>query len=143
MVKPDLPGKKPANTQKSKKKTSTSWKPGQTGNPRGRPKEGTSLTSIWKELLEQTPEQLASYLDKSNPLGQSYSQMPKKLLMKYLLVLRYMSAMMFEPQAAMLNLVWERMDGKVPDQMLLENNLNIDGIEKALEKVYAKRNSGS
>ena len=38
------------------KPNQTSFKPGQTGNPKGRPPKGTSLTDVMREFLEEIPE---------------------------------------------------------------------------------------
>lgn len=32
------------------------WKPGETGNPNGRPKKGYSITEMMKEMLNNKPE---------------------------------------------------------------------------------------
>lgn len=38
------------------------WKPGESGNPNGRPKKGESLTELMREFLERVPEgQKVSY----------------------------------------------------------------------------------
>ena len=37
-------------------KTKTSWKPGQSGNPKGGPKKGYSITDWFKEFLSANPE---------------------------------------------------------------------------------------
>lgn len=50
-------GKLPAKKQKTRKrggKRSTSWKPGQSGNPKGRPSLGLS----WKELIVKIGDEL-------------------------------------------------------------------------------------
>ena len=33
-----------------------SWKPGQSGNPKGRPKKGYSITEMMKEMLNSKPK---------------------------------------------------------------------------------------
>ena len=39
-----------------KQVNSTQWKPGQSGNPNGRPKKGLAITDIMREMLEERPE---------------------------------------------------------------------------------------
>jgi len=37
-------------------RTRTTWKPGQSGNPKGRPPRGYSITEMMKEMLGSNPE---------------------------------------------------------------------------------------
>lgn len=37
-------------------KVKTSWKPGESGNPNGRPPKGYSITEMMKEMLNEQPE---------------------------------------------------------------------------------------
>ena len=50
--------KDPATTAANKKRSQTNlieWKPGQSGNPNGRPKKGQSWAEIIRELGDMTP----------------------------------------------------------------------------------------
>ena len=49
-------------TTGKRRATSTSFKPGQTGNPKGAPKRGTSWTEVIKWTDDSTPGQLVKYL---------------------------------------------------------------------------------
>jgi Family of unknown function (DUF5681) len=72
------------------------FRKGQTGNPKGRPKNKTSLTALLREEIHKTcPE------DRQN---RSYEE---------LIVLATMRLAM-KGNATALALVWERMDGKLP-----------------------------
>lgn len=50
--------------KQSKYTPSTAWKPGQSGNPAGRPPLGNSLTELMRKFLEEIPPgQTLSYRD--------------------------------------------------------------------------------
>ena len=53
MKKKELPVKQRKNNEKGKGKIKPRWKPGQSGNPKGRPKKKYSLVSLLKEALEK------------------------------------------------------------------------------------------
>jgi hypothetical protein len=114
--------KKSDNTQvtdKPKRKAPrTAWKPGQSGNPKGAPKDSESQSGIISFLLNQTPEQLAEMVGgKSTDLGRAFLQMPKKVQIKYLLPLRAFSSFMFEPNNSLWTTILERTEGKVKEQI--------------------------
>ena len=52
-------------------KTTTSWKPGQTGNPQGRPRRGQSFTEALREV--GTPEELAQLVWASARKGEPWA----------------------------------------------------------------------
>jgi len=68
----------------------TAWKPGESGNPKGRPKKGYSITEWFKEMLKSNPE--------------IKDAMGKSILKKAL-----------EGDIAAQRLVWQYMDG-MPQQ---------------------------
>jgi len=43
---------------------------------------------------------------------------------------------MHEPTGSLLNVYLDRMDGKVPDKLVHEGTLNVDGLQAVLKKVY-------
>jgi len=73
-------------------KTSTSFKPGQSGNPKGRPPKGYSITAWFKEMFNSKPEVL-------DALG-------KSILSKAL-----------EGDAAAQKIVWNYVDGMPKQNM--------------------------
>ena len=107
---------KPANTQKSgkRKPTKTAWKPGQSGNPHGRPKEGESWAAIIKEISDMTPAEIINLVGKDNDLGKQIAKLPKNIVIKKLVVARVMAALMFEPTSSLWGTLMERADGKLP-----------------------------
>ncbi len=115
-------GKALANKEKTKPKKPApahAWKPGQSGNPAGRPKDGESWAGVFKDLANRTPEELAEMFG-SNDLGNAYKKLPKGVQMKYLVGGRILAALMFEPSGSLLNIYMERMEGKVPDRLKIE-----------------------
>lgn len=73
------------------------WQPGQSGNPKGRPKKNVCLTSLLKEELQ-----------KINP------QDKQKRTWAQLIILATMK-LALKGNAAALKEVWDRIDGKIKD----------------------------
>jgi hypothetical protein len=135
--------KKPANTQRTGKrggKTRTSWKPGQSGNPNGRAKDGESWAKIIKDVGDMYRDDLIAFIGVDNVLGKQIMQLPPNVQMKYLVTARVFAALMFEPTAGLWNGLMDRAEGKVPDKLQVDGNLNVADLEKALEKTYGSRN---
>lgn len=111
---------KPANTQKSGKrggKTRTSWKPGQSGNSTGRPKDGESWSSIISQIGNMYPEEILDFIGKDNDLGKAIAHFPRSVQNKYLVVLRVYASLMFEPSPGLFKEFLDRLEGKVPDHI--------------------------
>jgi len=98
-------------------KVKTSWKPGQSGNPKGGPKKGYSVTEWFKGMLASNPEIM-------DALGNSI--MEKAL----------------EGDAAAQKLVWSYMDG-MPTQKFGgddDSPIRID-LTVALTKAYGQKST--
>lgn len=56
----------PPKQQENSKKLATpaSWKPGQSGNPNGRPKKGYSISEAVKQMFTEQPEKKKKLIDK-------------------------------------------------------------------------------
>lgn len=111
--------KKPAKTQTTGKrggKRSTSWKPGQSGNPAGAPKRGQSWTELIKEYGELTPSEAAA---KSLELSKQLLSIGDGVTLKQAVILRVYASLLFEPQPGLFNAFVERAEGKVKDQVEL------------------------
>ncbi|MFM2069509.1 MAG: hypothetical protein RLZZ584_4418 [Pseudomonadota bacterium] len=52
-------------TEARSKRSTTSWQPGQSGNPRGRPKGSGQVAKLRASIAEQLPQVLAALLDKA------------------------------------------------------------------------------
>lgn len=91
-------------------KNTTSWKPGQSGNPNGRPKGTLSLTTLTKEIGEWTvpPSILAQY-------KQFFPLLPNDATCAQVLAARnFLKALDIKAGDVMSKEIWERIDGKVP-----------------------------
>ena len=138
---------KPANTKATpkpkKKATPTSWKPGQSGNPAGRPKDGQSWKEVISECSNMTVEDILQMVGETNDLGRAIKAMPKNVQMKYLVTSRVLAALMFEPTSGLWNGLMDRMEGKVAERIQLDGNLEVDGLDAVLDLVYGKRDGES
>ena len=118
-------GTNAANSGKSaspkKKATSASWKPGQSGNPAGRPPDGESWAGIIREISEMSADELFELVGKTNnrmnDLGKAFKQMPPGVAMKKLVVARILAALMFEPSSGLWKELMDRAEGKVKEQI--------------------------
>jgi hypothetical protein len=105
-----------------RKLSPTAWKKGQSGNPKGRPKDGESWAAIIKAVGEMYPNDILAFVGTNNDLGKVIAQLPKNVQMKYLVTARVFSALMFEPTAGLWKELMERADGKVGDKLDLTNS---------------------
>lgn len=94
------------------------YKPGQSGNPGGRPK-GRSLTSIVRELLDSN-----TLGGKPIPNGRTIGEMLGDVIVKEAL----------KGKHAFAKEVWDRMDGKVPDRVDLTSNGKTVGTLSRLDE---------
>lgn len=109
--------KKIANNAPPKKRGNPAWrKGGPSPNPAGRPGVGTSRSELWAADLERPAEEIAKELGNTD-LGRMFKQMPPGVPMKVLLGRRVMAAVMFDPQASLLNAVLDSVFGKVKDEI--------------------------
>lgn len=107
------PEKQHENTKKLA--TPASWKPGQSGNPNGRPHKGYSITEAVKDLLTKEPERKKKIIEKIIALAENGDPVFVKL-------------------------AWNYMDG-MPTQQIEQTgelNLNVNGM---LSKVYGDSES--
>jgi hypothetical protein len=81
------------------------WKPGQSGNPKGRPKKEFCLTSLVKAELEaQAADKSGKMLKNDDGTPKTWAQILASAIVR--------QAAKGNPSA--LNQLWDRMDGKVP-----------------------------
>ena len=126
----------PAKTQKPGKrggKRSTSWKPGQSGNPKGSPKRGESWAEIIKRYGEMTPGEAAQ---ESMELARKLLSIGEGVTLKQAVVLRVYAALLFEPQSSLLNAFLDRAEGKV-----IQPVSGPDGKDIILRVVYEEQDA--
>ncbi len=102
--------KKPTDKQRKnsgKKSNLKSWKKGQSGNPKGRPKKADCLTSLLKEEIQKI----------------SPTDVEKRTWLE-LIVLATMQ-LAIKGNAAALREVWDRMDGKVKDEVEMTGGVDL------------------
>lgn len=101
----------PTGKRKRGGKTRTSWKPGQSGNPKGAPKRGESWAELIKLYGEMTPEEIA---EKAKTIAGQLKKIGGGISMKEAVIIRVFAALMFEPTKGLWDSLMERTDGKVP-----------------------------
>src|SRR5690349_19988090 len=107
--------RKSANTATTDKRRApkSAWKPGQSGNPAGRPKDGESWASIIAAVGNMYPEDILVFVGRNNDLGREIVQLPKNVQMKYLVTARIFAALMFDPNPRLWASLMDRAEGKV------------------------------
>ncbi len=117
---------KPTDKQREnsgKKSNLKSWKKGQSGNPKGRPKKADCLTSLLKEEIEK--------VDPRDRHKRTYRE---------LIVIATMRLAM-KGNAAALREVWDRMDGKVKDEVEMKGSVDlVQRLLKGRERLAKHRN---
>ena len=100
------------------------WKKGQSGNPKGAPRRGESWAELIKLYGEMTPGEAAQ---QSLELAKKLLTIGEGVTLKEAVVLRVYAALLFEPDARLLNAFMDRAEGKVtqphsmePSKALLE-----------------------
>jgi hypothetical protein len=100
-----------------RKAPKTAWKKGQSGNPKGRPKDGESWAAIIKAVGDMYPADILAFIGEKNDLGRMLKQLPQDVQMKYLVTARVFSSLMFEPSSSLWKELMERAEGKVGDKL--------------------------
>ena len=117
-----------------RKATPASWKKGQSGNPKGAPRRGESWAEIIKRVGEMTPGEAAQ---QSLELAQKLLSIGEGVTLKEAVVLRVYAALLFDPDARMLNAVMDRAEGKVKQPFSLEDKEIENAIEFELARLAA------
>lgn len=132
-----MPANKQVTEKKPKRKAPrTAWKPGQSGNPAGRPKSGESWSEIFRQVGEMYPDDVLAIVGETNDIGRAYKLYPKNVQMKIQVAIRIVAALMHDPTPGLLKETLDRIEGKVPEKLQMENTLGVDGLKAMLAKVY-------
>lgn len=83
------------------------WKPGQSGNPKGRPKKEICITSLVKEHLEKEAKQHGRELLNEDGTKKTWSQIVAEALVAHFI----------KGNPTAIKEVLDRVDGKVPDKL--------------------------
>ena len=126
-----------ANSKPRAKAPPKAWKPGQSGNPTGRPKDGESWKAILEEVSNMTVPEIMSIVGSDQ--AKVLKNKPQDVQIKYLVVGRVLVSLVEEPNAALWNSLMERTEGKVQDRLEVSSTLDIEGLEETLDKVYGKK----
>lgn len=109
-------------------------------NRAGAPTRGASLKEIFDYYDQLTAEEIAEQLPPGE-LKSFYLKLPKGIAMKHLKAIRVFAAIIAEPTPGLLNLVQDRTDGKVPDEVNHKGSLTVEGLKETLKKVYGGNTS--
>ena len=115
-----MTNRKPAKTQKTGKrggKTRTSWRPGQSGNPAGRPSLGESYKEIFSKVGNLTIAELREFYP---DYGDRFPTVSGDIKLKELVSLSVLVALACEPTPGMLATLLDRTDGP------LEHTINVN-----------------
>lgn len=102
-----------ANTPR-KRLPRTAWPKGTSGNPKGAPRKGESWAEIIKRVGDMTPIEAAEH---ANAIAGKLRQIGGTLTLKEAVIVRVYAALLFEPNASLLNAFMERAEGKVQDKL--------------------------
>lgn len=127
-------------TAPKRAKTKTTWTKGMPSpNPEGRPRTRESWSEIAKIVGDMCADDVIQIVGTSNDLGQAYSKYPKNVQIKFLILLRVVSALMHDPTSGLLKELLDRIEGKVPDRLQMDHTLDVDGLRTMIDNVYGKR----
>jgi hypothetical protein len=99
-----------ANSKPTAKPRGKPFPKGVSGNPKGAPKRGESWGEIIKRIGDMTPVEAADY---ANEIAKQLRKIGSGITLKEAVVVRVYAALLFEPQASLLNSFMERAEGKV------------------------------
>lgn len=96
--------------KKASKKRPQTWKPGQSGNPKGAPKRGDSWAETIKAIGEMDGPSIAALWDTQH---KEFGKLPDGISMKQLVVMTVYAALLREPSPGNWRELMDRAEGKV------------------------------
>lgn len=91
------------------------WKKGESGNPNGRPKDGTSWKAIVERIGNMNGKQAATWFTVQKETAANLKQMPSGVTLRELAVMSAFIKCINDPDSRMLGTLMDREDGK-PEQ---------------------------
>lgn len=130
------PVKVAANSAKHQKRkpTPASWKPGQSGNPKGRPSLGESYREIFSAAGNLTIGELR---ERYPHYGARFAAVPDDVKLKELVALSVLVGLASEPTPGMLATLLDRTDGPV-EHVISLNKMSDADIAEAIKPVLAR-----
>lgn len=129
--------RKPAKRQCTGKrggKTRTSWKPGQSGNPRGRPALGESYKEIFTAVgnlsIGELKERYVAY-------AKRFPGVPDDIHLKDLVALSVLVGLAIEPTPGLLATLLDRTDGPLEHTVNI-NKMSDEELANAIKPVLAR-----
>jgi hypothetical protein len=125
---------KPANRAKARNRTS--WKPGQSGNPAGRPPSGQAFSELLRQIGDMSAHDLVAFMKSGGSVGKEIMALPEYVEVKFVAALRVWAALVEEPSAGLANAVFDRLEGKVPERISLQGQVDLMPVKEMLARVY-------
>ena len=110
----------------------TPWKPGQSGNPAGRPPLAKTLSASVRDLLDKP----ASYIPQIKNMAEELDLDPEITMVRDVLASMHIVQSVERNSAAYLKELYDRVEGKVPDISIVK----VSAEEKAEEILDALNN---
>ena len=124
--------------KKPHEKRAQTWQPGESGNPKGRPKDDESWSGIIRRVGNMTSDEIVDIIGRDNDLGREIVKYPRNVQMKWILILRVFASQMFDPNGVMFRELMDRLEGRVPFRAEVDGKLEVTGLEQLLERVYGE-----
>ena len=112
------------------------WRKGQSGNPKGRPKDGESWSAIIKQVGEMTREDILEFCPADNPIGVEIAKLPGNVQIKWLVVLRVIQSQLFDPNGVLFRELLDRLEGRVPFRAEVDGKLTVEHLHAMIDQVY-------
>mgnify|MGYP001587512432 CR=1 FL=1 len=115
------------------------WQKGESGNPQGAPRRGESWAEIIKRFGELTAGEAAQM---SLELAQKFLNIGEGVTLKQAVVMRVYGALLFDPDARLLNAFMDRAEGKVAQPITVDDiskKSDSELVDEFTDLVYAAR----
>lgn len=132
-------------TTKTKRKGNKNWvKGGASPNPKGAPKRGQSWKEIYSAIGNMTPKEAAEYC---RAIAGKIGSIGDQVTLKEAVVMRVYVALLFEPDARLLNAAMDRDEGKVTQPLteipwrdyVKQQGYDPDVLMNEAEEIVSKR----